>query len=242
MIVIRPAIFPAGVTAGVSTRQGGVSPAPLGMNTSFHVGDEPRKVIENRELFLSSLGVSLLQLALPGQVHGARIQEAAKGGDYPETDGLITRTKDIVLGVSIADCVPVLLFDPVQKAIAAVHSGWRGTAANVVHHAIGSMISVFSSASRDLLAYIGPSASACCYAVGSEVARLFPGDFTRIADGNTFLDLKGVVRTQMVAEGVLPERIETSPHGTISEPAMFHSFRREGEKAGRMLAVIALTA
>jgi hypothetical protein len=212
------------------------------MNTSFHVGDEPRNVIENRELFLDSLGLSLLQLAIPGQVHGVRIQEAAKGGDYPETDGLITRSKGVVLGVSVADCVPVLLFDPVQKAIAAVHSGWRGTAANIVHHAVLSMISSFSSSSQNLLAYIGPSASACCYAVGSDVARLFTPEFVRSADGKTLLDLKGVVRSQLLAEGVLPDKIETSPHCTISEPAMFHSFRREREKAGRMLAVIALTA
>jgi YfiH family protein len=242
MKIIRPSIFPKGVIAGVSTRQGGVGPDLKGLNMSFNVGDNPDYVKRNRTMFLEELGISTSHLALPRQIHGSRVRHVEGGGEYPETDGLITRSRGTALGVSIADCVPVLVFDPVRHAAGAAHSGWRGTAAGVVREMLGMMVSSFESSVSDLFAYIGPSASACCYVVGGEVARLFPEEFARESDGEYLLDLKGVIRKQLTTAGVQQERIETSPHCTIMESTLFHSYRRDRERSGRMLAVIALTA
>ena len=126
MTVIRASVFPPGIVAAFSTRNGGVSPPPLGMNLSFRVGDDPVNVRKNREIFFGGLGIHLAQLAIPGQVHGTNVQHVEGPGEYPETDALISSGRGLFLCVSVADCVPVLLFDPLHNAVAAVHAGWRG--------------------------------------------------------------------------------------------------------------------
>ncbi|MBI3578034.1 MAG: laccase domain-containing protein, partial [Ignavibacteriales bacterium] len=112
---------------GFSTRNGGVSPVPLGMNLSFNVGDENANVIQNRRLFFGALGISLEQGAVPLQCHSATVQIANHPGDYKQCDGLLTNVPQVALVVSVADCVPIFIFDPNNNVVAAVHSGWRGT-------------------------------------------------------------------------------------------------------------------
>jgi copper oxidase (laccase) domain-containing protein len=150
MTTIRPAIFPPDLVAAYSTREGGVSPAPLGMNLSFKVGDDPVNVIRNREIFFGGLGIPLECLAIPGQIHGASVRRADRPGDYPDTDALITSATGVFLCVSVADCVPVLLYDPRKKTAAAVHAGWRGSASAVVLAAVDAMRSAYGTTPGDL--------------------------------------------------------------------------------------------
>ena len=238
MTTIRPANFPPGLVAAFSTRQGGVSPAPLGMNLSFKVGDDPANVRRNREIFFGGLGISPGSLAIPGQVHGTTIRKVDAPGDYPDTDGLITSHAGVFLCVSVADCVPVLLFDPTRNAVAAIHAGWRGSAAGIALSAVEAMTMEFGTSPRDVLASIGPSASACCYMVGNDVASRFPHRFLKEEGNDTFVDLKETNRSQLIDAGLRPGNIELNPHCTISEPLLFHSHRRDGVRSGRMMGVI----
>jgi polyphenol oxidase len=238
MTVIRPCVFPPGVTAGFSTRNGGVSPPPLGMNLSFMVGDDPVNVRKNREIFFGALGIPSGRVAIPGQVHGTTVRRVAGPGDYPETDALISSEPGLFLCVSFADCVPILLFDPVHNAVGSVHAGWRGTASMIVEAAVAAMHAEFGTNPEGLIASIGPSASGCCYSVGADVASRFPPLFVREERGEAFVDLKGVNRGQLLNAGLRPGNVELSPHCTISDTSLFHSYRRDGVKSGRMMGVI----
>lgn len=239
---IRPRIFPSqpAVLAAVSTRNGGVSPAPLGMNLSFRVGDRQENVRRNREIFFGSLGIGTAELAIPGQVHGTRVLRAVDPGTYPECDALVTVAARVFLCVSVADCVPVLLCDPDVPAVAAVHAGWRGTVGRILEGTVRKMEDDFGAEPRRFRAYIGPSASTCCYTVGEDVALRFDRRFVRRSGGRFIVDLKRANYQQLLDAGVSVRRIEVSRACTISDARRFHSFRRDGKRSGRMIAVIGL--
>ena len=238
MTVIRPGVFPPGIAAAFSTRNGGVSPPPLGMNLSFMVGDDPANVRRNRGIFFDALGIPPAQVAIPGQVHGTTVRRVSSPGEYPETDALISSERGLFLCVSVADCVPILLFDPLHNAVGAVHAGWRGTASAIVVAAVEAMHAEFGTLAAGLIASIGPSASGCCYRVGEDVASRFPPPFVREEEGESYVDLKGVNRSQLLDAGLRPGNVELSPYCTISDSSLFHSYRRDGAKSGRMMGVI----
>ena len=225
---------------GISTRLGGVSPPPLGMNLSFHVGDDPDNVRRNTELFFGALGIPLERRAIPKQEHTSIVKRVESGGSFPGCDALVTNVAHVFLSISIADCVPVFLFDSRLEAVAAVHAGWRGTVQQIASRAVRSMKEEFGSDPKNIEAYVGPSARSCCYAVGDEVARQFDGSFVRREEGKIFLDLKEANRRQLVDEGIPPDHIEASGYCTICHPELLHSYRRDGGKSGRMLGVIGL--
>lgn len=230
------------VRFAMSTRQGGVSPEPLGMNLSFKVADEPGNVRRNRELFFGGLGITEARQAFPRQCHSAVVRCIRTAGEFESCDGLVTATSDLWLTISIADCVPVMLFDTKTRAVAALHAGWRGTVEGIVRSGIEIMKSEFRSLPSDLAAFIGPSASVCCYEVGKEVAAKFPSKVVTTVNGSLRLDLKEENRNQLLHEGVPSENIEVSSSCTICSPGLFHSFRREKERSGRMMAVIGIVA
>ena len=242
MFAIRPSCFDPfpEIIGAVSTRGGGVSPPPLGMNLSLAVGDDPDNVRRNRELFFGSLEIGLSDLAFAGQIHSANVSLVGRGGTYKDCDGLITNVRRKFLCISIADCVPILIYDPAAEVVAAVHAGWRGTVSGIVGAAVQRMVDEYGGSPGAMTAYIGPSAGVCCYEVGEEVAGRFDQAFVNRVDGKTFLDLKAQNRKQMILSGIHPDRIEVSPHCTISEGHLFHSYRREREKSGRMMAVIGM--
>lgn len=238
MTLIRPIVFPPGITAAFSTRIGGVSPSPLGMNLSFMVGDDPVNVRKNREMFFGSLGIPPGQVAIPGQVHGTTVRRVDGPGDYPESDALISSERGLFLCISVADCVPILLFDPLHNAVGAVHAGWRGTASAIVVAAVEAMHAEFGTLPAGLIASIGPSASGCCYKVGADVASRFLPLFVREERGESYVDLKGVNRGQLLNAGLRPGNVELSTYCTISDSLLFHSYRRDGATSGRMMGVI----
>lgn len=230
------------VRAGVSTRLGGASLQPFGMNLSFNVADDPSSVEENRKRFLAFFGGSPERLATAGQVHGNVVQTVSAAGHVTECDGLVTDVPGIFLGISVADCVPVLMVDTERRVIAAVHAGWRGTSLKIVQEAVEMMKKKFAADPANITAFIGPAASVCCYAVGEEVANAFDSSVVSAREGKLFVDLKSANQRLLLSSGVPADRIEVSPHCTISDPHLFHSFRRDKEKSGRMLAVICLKA
>jgi polyphenol oxidase len=169
------------------------------------------------------------------QVHSARVV-CNRGALHREedADALIENTPGIAIGIKTADCVPVLLADPVQRAVAAIHAGWRGTAAFIVQAAIRSMAAEFGTRTQDLHATIGPSIGACCYQVGPEVAR----EFGVIAPWHVHLDLARINISQLAAAGVLAHNISIAGDCTKCKSNEYHSFRRDREASGRMISWI----
>ncbi len=174
------------------------------------------------------------------QIHSARVLEARECGPGVEGDALITRDHGVFIGVKTADCVPLLIADPIQRAVAAVHAGWRGTLSGIAATAITSMGEAFGSRPEDLVAAIGPSIGVCCFEVGPEVAVEFGGIFPERGDllQKTKLDLREANLRQLLAAGVRGSQIDTDPPCTCCGGAEFYSWRRDRILGQRMFAAI----
>jgi purine-nucleoside/S-methyl-5'-thioadenosine phosphorylase / adenosine deaminase len=167
------------------------------------------------------------------QVHSDRVVNAAGLANRErEGDALVANEIGKRIGVRTADCVPILLIDSHNRVVAAVHAGWRGTAADIVRRTIENMHADFDTSAADLYAAIGPCIQACCYEVGPEVARHLN------ATGRCKLDLPEANRRQMEVAGVAPNHIFHSGLCTACESAHFFSYRREPQNPGRMITAI----
>ena len=170
------------------------------------------------------------------QIHSDVSFVAHEAGCVGEGDALVTRTPGVAVSIRTADCFPILLADPETRAVAAIHAGWRGTAAGVVRASLERMRSDFGTDPMNIYAAIGPGIGQCCYEVGIEVARQFG-----MKDAGN-LDLAVENRSQLVAAGVQPDRIEHVGGCTFCHPAQFFSWRRDRDRAGRMISFIKLIA
>ncbi|HTY36577.1 MAG TPA: peptidoglycan editing factor PgeF, partial [Bacteroidota bacterium] len=204
------------------------------------VGDSPSNVAENRRRFFASLGSEPSRAAIPHQCHSDHIEVVTHSGEYETCDGLITACLDLPLVITIADCLPVVLFDPTRMVIANVHAGWRGSAKSIVRKAVETMSQVFGVVPGSIVAYLGPCAGPCCYEIGPEVARQFSREFVEVRGKTMYLDLKAANRAQLLESGVQAKNIEVADDCTICDAANFHSHRRDREQSGRMMAVVSL--
>jgi len=180
------------------------------------------------------------------QIHSDRVVNA-NGSGIRECDGdaLVTDEIGRSIGVRTADCVPILLLDAKNRAIAAVHAGWRGTAARVVMQAIERMRSDFGTNANDIYAAVGPCIRGCCYEVGREVAEQFEASSVQTVGGGSgkhLLNLAQANRQQMETVGINPGRIFDCGLCTTCQTAQFFSYRREPENPGRMVASISRLA
>ncbi|NJO86704.1 MAG: laccase domain-containing protein [Lewinella sp.] len=165
---------------GQSTRQGGVSPPPFtSLNLGWHTEDARENVIENRRRLAQSLGLQPQQLSGGHQVHGALVSHKITATEEEGYDAFICQQPGLILSITVADCVPVLIYDPVQDAWAGAHSGWRGTVAGVVAHTLAALETHFGTQPSDCWAYIGASISYDHFVVGPEVAHQFSPRFVR---------------------------------------------------------------
>jgi YfiH family protein len=173
------------------------------------------------------------------QVHGIRLVSSGAGYALQEADGfLLNADRSMpVAGVRTADCVPVLLANPVSGHGAVIHSGWRGTAAGIVPLAV-AVLAGRGSRPGDLTAALGPAIGGCCYRVGPEVVRAMGGAGVVAHPGPVRIDLRQAIRLQLEAAGVPAFRISTAPWCTFCEESLYFSWRRESGTAGRMLSVL----
>jgi YfiH family protein len=160
-------------------------------------------------------------------------------------DAVITRNKDLFIGVQAADCTPVLIFDKKRLVAAAVHAGWRGTAASIVNKTIETMSMRFSTVPSDIIMAIGPAIRWCCYEVGYEVIEAVvravgAGDYYRTKGGKYCLDLAIANRQQAVSSGVPPEQIWLSDECTFCLPEKYHSYRFGKSSTGRQCGIIGI--
>ena len=195
----------------------------------------------------NTLDVELDALVRMRQVHCADVFEARKEipcsyDNWPEADIAVTDDPAMAVSVRAADCVPILLADRRTGAVAAIHAGWKGTAAGAAVVAVRYLASRFGTNPEDLIAAVGPSIGPCCYEVGSDLARHFASHaqasewFTR--DEKPHLDLWRATRDQLAGAGVPPRQIHVCALCTYDHPAVFHSYRRDGSKSGRLVAAI----
>jgi YfiH family protein len=176
-------------------------------------------------------------LATLKQIHSATVVNAeGRCGILGEGDALLEDRPGSVIAIKTADCMPILLVDGRHRAVAAVHAGWRGTAAKIVAAAVDAMRARFGTLAGDLHAAIGPGIGQCCYQVGPEVAARF-GE-----QGRAHISLSDANRTQLLTAGVTRERIYASNLCTMCLAEEFHSFRRDRERAGRLHSFVGIRA
>lgn len=180
------------------------------------------------------------------QVHGDEvINKINKKTSYPTGDAIITQLKRIGLFLKTADCVPIFLFDPVNKVIGAVHAGWRGTSLKILKKTILKMEHFYNTKPENIYIFIGPSIGSCCYQVKEDVYSHFgflgrekQNYFTKRKDKSYMMDLKGINAFIAGQAGVLSENIEISELCTHCNPDIFYSYRRDKEETGRNLSFI----
>lgn len=240
-----PTIFQqfSNLTIAESTRHGGVSKAPFtSLNLGINTNDDSKNVLENRRAFFEKLGISEAQFASSYQVHGDQIQVVTEAGRIEGYDALITNQPNIFVGVTVADCTPILIYDTRTQAVGAVHAGWRGTVAQIVLKTLQTMQQVYHTQATDCYAYVGTCIDECSFEVGEEVAEQFSDEFKRFDStlGKYLIDLKRANAAQLSAFGVPTSQIEISHYSTITHNDDYFSYRLEKGQTGRMLAVIGM--
>jgi YfiH family protein len=229
---------------GFTTRLGGVSAPPYGtLNLGGAVGDDPARVAENWRRLEAHTG---LRFARVRQVHGARVVRAAAPCEpAEEADVVLSAADGVAACVSVADCVPVLLADPVTGAVAAVHAGWRGTIARAAAEGVLALGREVGAPPSRLLAAIGPSIGPCCYEVSEDLAARFaaelPGSVAapRGPGARPHLDLWTANRAVLGAAGVPEGSIHLLGACTSCGGDLFFSHRRDAGRTGRQMAFIA---
>ena len=240
-------------------------------NLGFAEWDARENVLENRRRFVGALGGDQFSLAALKQVHSDVVHYfEIHPCDPRHGDASVTNRPGLLLAVQTADCVPILLVDTRRRAVAAVHAGWRGTLRRIVMKAVGKMTMQFGSRAADILAALGPAIGGCCYEVGTEVAVEFQSQFSgapewfdelRTGDEpnplqwlnmkppghqppprNVLLDLRKANRSQLLAAGVRPYNIHASDLCTACRRDLLFSYRKEGPRSGRLMAVIGIRA
>ena len=243
------------LAALVTTRRGGSSAGPYhSLNLGLHVGDDPEDVVANRRRAAAALGLALGDLVFCSQVHGSEVaivdrSHRGRGTLSPEDavpgDALVTASPGVGLVVMVADCVPLVLYEPVAHVLACVHAGWRGTVARVAQAAVEAMAGLGARPAR-IRGGIGPAIAASRYQVGDEVAdaarACFPGGADDVVrpdgPGRWRFDLEAANRRVLLDSGVAAERIGVSGVGT-GEGTPFFSHRAQ-RPCGRFAALAAL--
>ena len=226
-----------GLIHAFTTRTGGVSDGPYeSLNLTWSRGDDKASVAENRARVTRAL--ELDRLVFANQVHGRTVLKVdaapSEAWSAGEGDALMTDVPGLGLCAQCADCVPVLLFDPENRAVAAVHSGWRGAVQNITGAAVAAMTGAYRTRPERLRAAIGPCVSAANYRVGPEVLDQFAAQFGALAglagardeEGGAGLDVGEACRRQLLAAGVAADAITRIEACTFADDARFFSSRR----------------
>lgn len=248
------------VTTFVTTRHNtdGTAPANGNFNLGLYCGDNTQRVETNLHRLCDALDISRNRLFYPHQVHGHRVQAIdneflahTPDKQYAALDGvdaIITNVPRIAIAVTTADCVPIILYDPVHRAIAAIHAGWRGTAQAIVRHTLQAMNHLYGTTPTQIVAGIGPSIGIDAYEVGDEVVdklRMVVCDIDSISirnnmTGKIHIDLAAANVDQLLQCGVELMNIEACGICTHRNSRDFYSVRAIGSETGRFLTGVML--
>ena len=253
------------ISHGFLSRLGGISKPPFAsLNFDMRDGDAVENIKHSKAIAGRLFGFDASRLLTINQVHGSNVLTIDKPvkdiSDLSKTsaDAIITNQCGIAIGVLTADCVPILLLDPVKKVIGIVHAGWKGAAKGIVQKTVETMVKQFGSDKKALLAAIGPSIGSCCYKVDEAVAKefggneylilLYPplkkgkskGDLAKGGRGDVEwgLDLKRANFIQLLNMGILEKNISVENLCTSCRNDLFFSYRKDGKITGRQLNFI----
>lgn len=237
-----------------TTIEGGVSEGYYSsLNLGLYSGDKPENVCENRKRLSDQFGFDVDLLYTPYQTHEDKIlvidenflsqSTNEKQQALNEIDAVVTDQKNIAIGISTADCVPILIYDPIKHVFAAIHAGWRGPVAKIVSKTILRMEKEYGSSPTTLLVAIGPAISRKYFEVGNEVVEQFRVNGFSINDisymnnqtGKRHIDLKLANKTLLSESGISADNIEVSEYCTYSDSDLFFSARRQTVYSGRMI-------
>lgn len=257
-VLTWPSFDDVGLDVVVTTRAGGVSDGPYAsLNLGLHVGDHADRVVENRRRAAAAVGLDLADLVFCNQAHGRQVvvvdhTDRGRGtrsseDAVPGADALVTSTPGVGLVVMVADCVPIVLFDPVARVLAGVHAGWRGTVARVAEATLDVMGSLGAEVGR-ILAAIGPAIPAARYQVGRDVADLAQAGLGAMADdvvrpdgtGRWSFDLWGANQRMLLEADIRPGNVVLAALVTGAGSPFFSD--REVRPCGRFAALAALRA
>jgi len=222
----------------------------LNFSLALHTNEDPKKILENRSKIQNYF--PNIKFIVANQTHRDNISIISslnsKGWDSQESaiencDSLITNQKGVMLTILTADCVPILLFDPVERVVSAIHAGWRGTQKRIVYKTIQKMKQVFNSNPKNIIAGVAPSIMRCCYEVDWNVAKHFKdykNAFDRVGENKYMLDLPQINKTQLLEIGVLEQNIELSNICTSCQVEEYFSYRKEKGCSGRFMSMIGL--
>lgn len=251
---LMPALSGKAAVAGFTTRHEGVSRPPYNsLNLGSNTLDSPHNVEGNRSLLARGIGATLDRFLTVTQVHGTDLlvidtpnQELSHFLKL-ECDGIVTNQPGIMIAICVADCVPILLHDPVKGVVAALHAGWQGTAGNIAGKGVQAMLSMFGSNPKDIVAAIGPSISRCCYEVDAPIRDAFmkAGAAWELyaeerGEGKWMLDLGAANRRLLADAGLASGQIESEELCVCCNQELFFSYRRDGGDTGRQVGFIML--
>ena len=244
----------AGFLNAFSTRRGGVSPLPVdALNLAQFGGDTKENVAENRRRFLKAISAEKATIITARQTHSverASITSASgANGAQPDCDAMISKVAGILLAIQTADCLPILIGDPVSGVMAAIHAGWRGTAGRIAERTVADLMRQGVDP-RNAIAALGPAACVECYEVGQEVIDRYKREFgywrnllSNFKDGaKAGLDIRAANVQQLTFCGFGEDRIHVAEYCTMHDNDLFFSYRREGggqpSRLGRLLSMI----
>lgn len=244
-----PLLQALNVTHGFSLRGGGVSSSPFdSLNTARAVGDDPAHVQTNLELLANAIGYRAEALFEVSQVHG-NVVRVVRAGEDPtqvrreEADVLVAIEPEVTIGIRVADCIAALIVDPKSGAVAGVHAGWRGVVSRAADAAIEVLVNQAGARVNDLRVATFPHIRGCCFEVGDDVAQTIAdaSSATNVIDNSKpkpHVHLLPVLQAQLIERGIVREHMQDIAGCTHCEPERFFSFRRDGKRSGRHLAVI----
>ncbi len=221
---------------GISTRISSVNDFNLGNNANC----KNEEIKRNREIFFDTLGINKDRVVYQQQVHSDKFTIVEKPELIQENDALITSQKNLFLVVTIADCIPILFYDKTNQIAGVIHSGWRGTYNQIVKKTINYAISNLSLDRENTFFYFGPSICSECFEVDEDVATLFKSKFVKKKEKKFTVNLTEINLQYLLELGIKSSNIQISHLCTYELEKLFHSYRRDKEKSGRMLGVIGI--
>jgi len=231
-----------------STKKNGNSEFPFSQNNlAYHVNDNPQTVLKNHLNYANYLNYDINRLVHMEQIHGDKIVIIDKTSDLsiiPQSDALITQEKNIPLMVMVADCIPILVYDPIQKAIAVIHAGRAGVFNKILIKTLKLMKRQFNTQVENTNIVLGPSIRSCCYQVGEEIKKEAESlNYTyavKTNDNTISLDLIIIIKEQLRELGIPIKNIEVSPYCTSCNKDLFFSYRAENNNTGRFSGLLML--
>ena len=229
---------------------------PYQMSLALHTGEDSQTIVANRwSIAKSMLGLKSIdryRYVVANQTHSNHVQiidnDRSLGWEEIESaivdcDALVTNQKGLILTILTADCLPILLYDPIKEVVSAIHAGWRGVESRIVVKSIEVMMDRFGSKLSDIIATVAPAIGGCCYEVGIDVAQYFmdyPDALEDIGNGKYMLDLPTVVKMELLSIGLKEESIYMSDICTSCNSDEFFSYRKEQGCSGRFMSMIGM--